>query len=170
MFHVGSARSSLFNWAFAKERGGAFVLRIEDTDASRNRPEWTDAIVSAMAWLGMDASGYEGPLLQSANTGKHAEAAQQLLAKGNAYYCSCTREEIIARTGDQHRGYDGHCRDLGLGPGPGRALRSRTPDEGATIVSGVHPRRGTVRQRHDRRLSCDAGQRLGPVRAGQRGR
>ncbi|HET7014096.1 MAG TPA: glutamate--tRNA ligase [Streptosporangiaceae bacterium] len=137
MFHVGSARSSLFNWAFAKQRGGAFVLRIEDTDASRNRPEWTDGIVSAMAWLGMDASGYEGPVLQSANTDKHAAAAQQLLAKGHAYYCSCTREEIIARTGDPHRGYDGHCRDLGLGPGPGRALRFRTPDEGTTVVSDL---------------------------------
>jgi glutamyl-tRNA synthetase len=143
MFHVGSARSSLFNWAFAKQRGGAFVLRIEDTDASRNRPEWTDGIVSAMAWLGLDASGYEGPLLQSANTGKHSDAAQQLLAKGHAYYCSCTRDEIVARTGDPHRGYDGHCRDLGLGPGPGRALRFRTPDEGATIVSDVI--RGEVR-------------------------
>jgi glutamyl-tRNA synthetase len=143
MFHVGSARSSLFNWAFAKQRGGAFVLRIEDTDASRNRPEWTEGIVTAMAWLGMDADGYEGPVLQSANTSKHADAAQQLLAKGHAYYCSCTREEIVARTGDSHRGYDGHCRDLGLGPGPGRALRFRTPDEGATIVSDVI--RGEVR-------------------------
>jgi glutamyl-tRNA synthetase len=143
MFHVGSARSSLFNWAFAKQRGGAFVLRIEDTDASRNRPEWTDGIISAMAWLGMDASGYEGPLLQSANTDKHTAAAQQLLAKGHAYYCSCTREEIVARTGDPHRGYDGHCRDLGLGPGPGRALRFRTPDEGTTVVSDLI--RGDVR-------------------------
>ncbi|HXS66658.1 MAG TPA: glutamate--tRNA ligase [Streptosporangiaceae bacterium] len=143
MFHVGSARSSLFNWAFAKQRGGAFVLRIEDTDASRNRPEWTDGIISAMAWLGMDASGYEGPLLQSANTDKHTAAAQQLLAKGHAYYCSCTREEIVARTGDPHRGYDGHCRDLGLGPGPGRALRFRTPDEGTTVVRDLI--RGDVR-------------------------
>jgi len=143
MFHVGSARSALFNWAFAKQRGGAFVLRIEDTDASRNRPEWTDGIISAMAWLGMDTSGYEGPVLQSANTGKHADAAQQLLAKGHAYYCSCTREEIVARTGDPHRGYDGHCRDLGLGPGPGRALRFRTPDEGTTMVQDVI--RGEVR-------------------------
>jgi glutamyl-tRNA synthetase len=143
MFHVGSARSSLSNWAFAKQRGGAFVLRIEDTDASRNQPEWTDGIISAMAWLGMDPSGYEGPLMQSANTGKHVAAAQQLVAKGHAYYCSCTREEIIARTGDPHRGYDGHCRDLGLGPGPGRALRFRTPDEGATVVHDVI--RGEVR-------------------------
>jgi glutamyl-tRNA synthetase len=143
MFHVGSARSALFNWAFAKQQGGAFVLRIEDTDASRNRPEWTDGIVTAMAWLGMDASGYEGPVLQSANTDKHVAAVQQLVAKGHAYYCACTREEIVARTGDQHRGYDGYCRDLGLGPGPGRAVRFRTPDEGSTLISDVI--RGEVR-------------------------
>ncbi len=137
MFHVGSARSALFNWAFAKQQGGSFVLRIEDTDASRNRPEWTEGIISAMAWLGMEGSGYEGPVLQSANTDKHQAAAEQLAAKGHAYYCACIREEIVARTGDQHRGYDGFCRDLGLGPGPGRALRFRTPDTGSTLVDDV---------------------------------
>jgi glutamyl-tRNA synthetase len=137
MFHVGSARSALFNWAFAKQHDGAFVLRIEDTDASRNRPEWTDGIISAMAWLGMDSTGYEGPVLQSANTGKHAAAVEELLAKGYAYYCACTREQIVARTGDPHRGYDGYCRDLDLGPGPGRAVRFRTPDEGSIVVSDV---------------------------------
>ncbi len=137
MFHVGSARSALFNWAFAKQQGGAFVLRIEDTDASRNRPEWTDGIISAMAWLGMDSTGYEGPVLQSANTDKHVAAVAELIAKGHAYYCACTREEIVARTGDQHRGYDGHCRDLGLGPGPGRAVRYRTSDVGSTVVTDV---------------------------------
>lgn len=137
MFHVGSARSALFNWAYAKQRGGDFVLRIEDTDASRNRPEWTEGIVSAMAWIGMCEGDYEGPVLQSENTPSHVEAAERLRADGRAYYCSCTRDEIIARTGDQHRGYDGHCRDLGLEAGAGRALRFRTPDEGATIVSDI---------------------------------
>ena len=137
MFHVGSARSALFNWAFAKQRGGAFVLRIEDTDASRNRPEWTDGIISAMAWLGMDSTGYEGPMLQSANTDKHVAAVVELVATGHAYYCACTREEIVARTADQHRGYDGYCRDLGLGPGPGRVARFRTPDEGSMVFDDV---------------------------------
>ncbi len=143
MFHVGSARSALFNWAFAQQHGGQFVLRIEDTDASRNRPEWTEGIISAMSWLGLPPGSYEGPVLQSANTGEHVAAAERLLAAGRAYYCSCTRDEIVARTGDSHRGYDGHCRDLGLAPGPGRALRFRTPDDGATIVQDVV--RGTVR-------------------------
>ena len=143
MFHVGSARSALFNWAFAQQHGGQFVLRIEDTDASRNRPEWIDGIISAMTWLGMPPGSYEGPVLQSSNTGEHVFAAERLLAGGRAYYCSCTREEIVARTGDSHRGYDGHCRVLGLTAGPGRALRFRTPDDGATVVQDVV--RGTVR-------------------------
>jgi glutamyl-tRNA synthetase len=137
MFHVGSARSVLFNWAFARHEHGALVLRIEDTDAARNQPEWIDGIVSAMSWLGIDASQYEGPYLQSANLGKHTEAAQLLYDQGRAYYCDCTRDDIVARTRDQHRGYDGFCRDRALGPGEGRALRFRAPDEGATVIDDL---------------------------------
>jgi glutamyl-tRNA synthetase len=137
MFHVGSARSVLFNWAFARHAGGTLVLRIEDTDAARNRPEWTEGIISAMAWLGIGPDQYEGPYFQSANLPRHTEAAQQLYAQGRAYYCDCTREDVVARTGDQHRGYDGFCRDRGLEPGPGRALRFRAPDEGATVVDDL---------------------------------
>jgi glutamyl-tRNA synthetase len=137
MFHLGSARSVLFNWAFALRQHGALVLRIEDTDAARNRPEWIDGIISAMAWIGIDGSQYEGPFLQSDNLPKHTAAAQRLYEQGRAYYCDCTREEVIARTGDQHRGYDGYCRDRGLEPGPGRALRFRAPDEGATVIDDL---------------------------------
>lgn len=137
MFHVGSARSVLFNWAFARHRHGTLVLRIEDTDAARNRPEWTEGILSAMAWLGIDDTQYEGPYFQSANLDKHTEAAQQLYVAGRAYYCDCTRADVIARTGDQHRGYDGFCRTRGLGPGDGRALRFRAPDEGATVIDDL---------------------------------
>jgi glutamyl-tRNA synthetase len=137
MFHVGGARSVLFNWAIALKTGGTLVLRIEDTDAERNRPEWTEGIISALAWLGIDSSQYEGPYFQSANLTEHTEAAQQLYKQGRAYYCDCTRADIVARTGDSHRGYDGYCRDRGLGPGPGRALRFRTPDEGATVVDDL---------------------------------
>jgi glutamyl-tRNA synthetase len=137
MFHVGGARSVLFNWAIALKTGGTLVLRIEDTDAARNRPEWTEGIISALAWLGIDGSQYEGPYFQSANLAEHTAAAQRLYEQGRAYYCDCTREDIIARTGDQHRGYDGYCRDRGLGPGPGRAMRFRTPDEGATVIDDL---------------------------------
>ena len=136
MFHVGGARSALFNWIFARSRQGRFVLWIEDTDAARNRPEWTDGILSALAWIGISPEDptFEGPYLQSEQGERHREAIERLKASGHAYYCGCTRDEVIARTGNQHSGYDGHCRDLGLQAGEGRALRFRTPDEGVTTV------------------------------------
>ena len=137
MFHVGGARSVLFNWAIALRSGGTLVLRIEDTDAARNRPEWIDGIISALSWLGIDDSQYEGPFYQSDNLDKHSAAGQRLYAQGRAYYCDCTRADVIARTGDEHRGYDGYCRDRGLGPGEGRALRFRAPDEGATVIDDL---------------------------------
>jgi glutamyl-tRNA synthetase len=133
-FHVGGARSALQNWIFAKQHGGTFVLRIEDTDVSRNRPEWTEGILSALDWIGIVRGSYEGPYLQSAYADEHRAAAEKLAAAGRAYYCDCTREQAQARTGSQHLGYDGHCRDRGLAAGPGRALRFRTPDEGQTRV------------------------------------
>ena len=133
-FHVGGARSALQNWIYAKQHGGAFVLRIEDTDASRNRPEWTDGILSALDWVGIRRGTYEGPYFQSAYGEQHRAAAARLHAEGRAYYCECTRQEVAARTGDAHRGYDGFCRDRGLAAGPGRALRFRTPDSGQTRV------------------------------------
>jgi glutamyl-tRNA synthetase len=137
VLHVGSARSALFNWVVARQSGGAFVLRIEDTDAARNRPEWIDGIVTSLAWLGITPDQYEGPFLQSGSLALHQATATGLFEQGRAYYCDCTREAIVARTGDPHRGYDGYCRDRGLAPAPGRALRFRTPDEGATVVDDL---------------------------------
>ncbi len=134
MFHVGSARVALQNWVFAKQQGGTFVLRIEDTDASRSKPEWTEGILAAMAWLGMTSDQYEGPYLQSEFAAEHRAAVEKLANSGYTYYCDCTREAIQERTGSQYRGYDGFCRDRGLSAGPGRALRFRTPDEGTTKV------------------------------------
>ena len=140
-FHVGSARSALFNWLFVRRHGGTFVLRIEDTDAARNRPEWTEGIISALDWLGMAPD--EGPVFQSAQEAIHAEAIEALWAAGALYACGCTREEIDERTrrraaeGDPTPGYDGHCRDLGLPRGDGRALRFRTPDEGTVRVDDL---------------------------------
>jgi glutamyl-tRNA synthetase len=136
-FHVGGARSALQNWIFARQQGGAFVLRIEDTDVARNRPEWTEGILSALDWIGIERGSYEGPYFQSSYADTHREAAEKLYASGRAYYCDCTREAIQARTGNQYSGYDGFCRDRGLPPGPGRALRFRTPDEGVTEVTDL---------------------------------
>jgi len=134
MFHVGGARSALQNWIFAKQHEGVFVLRIEDTDAARNRPEWTEGILSALDWIGIRRGTYEGPYFQSTYADKQKEAAGRLYETGRAYYCDCTREAVQARVGNQYAGYDGFCRDRGLGPGEGRALRFRTPDEGQTKV------------------------------------
>jgi glutamyl-tRNA synthetase len=139
MFHVGGARSALQNWIYAKQHGGVFVLRVEDTDAARNRPEWTEGILEALDWIGITRGSYEGPYFQSANASEHRAAAEKLFAAGRAYYCDCVREAVQARLSaqggrSQHKGYDGFCRDRGLGPGDGRALRFRTPDTGQTVV------------------------------------
>jgi glutamyl-tRNA synthetase len=134
MFHVGSARSALQNWIYAQQHDGVFVLRIEDTDAARNRPEWTEGIISALDWIGIERGNYEGPYFQSSYAAEHTAASTRLYGEGRAYYCDCTREDVVARSGNQYTGYDGFCRDRGLGPGEGRALRFRTPDEGETVV------------------------------------
>jgi glutamyl-tRNA synthetase len=138
-FHVGGARTALFNWALARRLGGRFVLRIEDTDAARDRPEWTQGIVDALAWLGISADDptFEGPYLQSANAEAHVAAAERLFAAGHAYYCDLTPEQVQERAKAAGRtSYDGYSRDRGLGPGPGRVLRFRVPD-GTTVVHDV---------------------------------
>ncbi|ROO61598.1 glutamyl-tRNA synthetase [Micromonospora sp. Llam0] len=134
MFHVGGARSALQNWIYAKQHGGVFVLRVEDTDAARNRPEWIEGILSALDWIGIRRGSYEGPYFQSANAGEHRAAADRLHQSGRAYYCDCARADVQARTGSEYRGYDGFCRDRSLDAGAGRALRFRTPDTGSTTV------------------------------------
>lgn len=132
-FHVGSARSSLFNWLFARGRGGTFLVRIEDTDAERNREEWVDGIFEMMAWLGMVPD--EPAVRQSDFASAHTTAAEMLFAAGRLYGCDCTREQIDARLTDKPQtGYDGFCRTRGIARGPGVALRFWVPDEGETIV------------------------------------
>ena len=138
-FHVGGARTALYNWALAKRLGGTFVLRIEDTDEARNRPEWTQGIIDALAWIGIhdDDPTFEGPYFQSQYAQAHLAAAQQLFEAGAAYYCDLTSEQVQERakaTGAS--GYDGYSRDRGLGPGPGRVLRFRVPD-GITVVNDL---------------------------------
>ena len=137
MFHVGGARSALQNWIFAKQHDGVFVLRIEDTDTSRNRPEWTEGILAAMDWIGIERDTYEGPYYQSSYAAEHTAAATRLYAEGRAYYCDCTREDVALRATDKTPGYDGFCRDRALPPGEKTALRFRTPDEGETVVNDM---------------------------------
>ena len=145
-FHVGSARTSLFNWLFARQSGGTFVLRIEDTDTERNRDEWLQGIISALHWLGLDFD--EGPFLQSELLSAHVAAAHALLAGGYLYACDCTRAAIDERIeGNAKPGYDGYCRDRHVERSQTTALRFRVPDEGATTVHDII--RGEVVFPHD---------------------
>lgn len=94
VMHIGTARTALFNWLYARARGGKFLLRIEDTDRARSTPEATAAIISAMSWLGFD---YDGEAVsQFARAERHAQVAQKLLASGQAYKCFSTQDEIEA--------------------------------------------------------------------------
>jgi glutamyl-tRNA synthetase len=132
-FHVGTARTALSNWLFARQQGGTFVLRIEDTDTARNRPEHVEGILRAMKWLRLDWD--EGPYFQSQRGELYAKAIEQLLASGHAYACDCTPEAVEERArqkGQKTPGYDGYCRDRGLEPTIGRLVRFRTPDSGQT--------------------------------------
>src|SRR5690606_27775874 len=90
-FHVGGAKTALYNWIYARQHDGALVLRIEDTDTERNRDEWIDGIQSALRWIGCDWD--EGPYLQSERAELHVAAAHRLYDAGHAYYCDCTRDE-----------------------------------------------------------------------------
>jgi len=84
-FHVGGARTALYNRILATQHGGTLILRIEDTDAERNRPEWTQGILDALRWIG--AEWDEGPYFQSERAPLHRDAAARLYADGAAYYC-----------------------------------------------------------------------------------
>jgi glutamyl-tRNA synthetase len=133
-FHVGGARTALFNWLYARRHRGTFVLRIEDTDTERNRDEWVGGIQRAMQWLGLDWD--EGPYFQSQRMDHYHGAIEKLLAAGHAYACDCTQEAVRGRAEVRGGppGYDGFCRDRGLDGVPGRLVRFRTPDMGATTV------------------------------------
>ena len=136
-FHVGGARTALHNWALARRLGGTFVLRIEDTDEARNRPEWTQGIIDALAWIGISSNDehFEGPYFQSANAKAHVAAAHRLFEAGAAYYCDLTGQDVQDRAKELGiTGYDGYSRDRALEAAPGRVLRFRVPD-GTTVVS-----------------------------------
>lgn len=130
--HVGSARSALFNWLYARRTDGAFVLRIEDTDADRSRPELIQSVYDSLRWLGVD---WDEEYRQSERFDFYRRAVRRFLDNGQAYYCDCSREAVKARVGE-NAGYDGHCRDRGVEPpvdsAGGVVVRFRTPDEGVT--------------------------------------
>ena len=145
--HVGGARSALFNWLYARHTGGTFVLRIEDTDAERSRPELIDVIRDNLSWLGLD---WDEEYLQSDRFEQYLQVAEEFLAAGSAYRCDCSQDEVKARAavrGEQAGGYDGHCRDRGVAPGAGVVIRFRTPDSG--VVAWDDLIRGHVEFQND---------------------
>ena len=122
-FHIGGARSALFNWLLARREGGTFLLRIEDTDLVRSTRESEENIKAALKWLGMDwdegidVGGDNGPYRQTERLNIYKEVTDRLIAEGKAYYCYCTEEELEAeRQAQLARGetpkYNGHCRHL----------------------------------------------------------
>ncbi len=132
--HVGSARTALFNWAYARRHAGQLVLRIEDTDRERSTRESEAAVLDGLDWLGIDWD--EGPFRQSERRERHDSVIEDLLAAGRAYRCRCTAVEIEERkrqtiaTGGKWT-YDGLCRDLDLGADCGpHTVRLRLPEEG----------------------------------------
>ncbi len=137
--HLGNIRSALFPWAFARRHGGTFILRIEDTDTQRSTPEATQAIIDAMAWLGLDYD--EGPYFQMQRMDRYRAVIDDLLARGLAYHDYTTPAELDAlREAQAARGekprYDGRWRPVrakGMTPPPGvtPAVRFRNPDAGS---------------------------------------
>ncbi|MGI5840294.1 MAG: glutamate--tRNA ligase [bacterium] len=121
--HVGNIRTALFNWLYARNQGGSFILRFEDTDISRSRPEYEQIIIDEFKWLGLnwdegpDCGGSYGPYRQTEKIATYQGSAQKLLDSGWAYRCYCTMEELekereAAFAGGEVPRYSGHCRDL----------------------------------------------------------
>ena len=137
--HIGGARTALFNWLYARGRGGKFVLRIEDTDRTRSTDENTKAILDGLMWLGLDWDG--DPISQHANASRHVEVAMQMLADGNAYKCFATQDEIEAfreeaRAQKTSTLYRSPWRDVAAADHPDLpyVIRLKAPRDGSTTL------------------------------------
>lgn len=140
--HVGGARTALYNWLFARHHGGVFILRIEDTDVDRSKPELVTAILRSLEWLGLNWD--EGPFYQSERLTPYHALAAELERRGQAYPCFCTGEELQAKRAKAEADrrpwkYDGACRNLPdskrqrrRAAGHPYAIRFRVPDSGET--------------------------------------
>ncbi len=150
--HVGTAYVALFNYAFARGRGGQFVLRIEDTDRERSSAASETMIFESLRWLGLqwdegpDIGGPVGPYRQSERTDLYCTHAEELVERGAAYPCFCSRERLDALRAEQKEkklsfGYDGLCRGLSAeeagrrrAAGEPHVVRLAMPDEGKAVV------------------------------------
>jgi glutamyl-tRNA synthetase len=139
--HLGTARTALYSWAYARHHGGEFVLRIEDTDVARSTQDSVDQILQSMHWLGLDYD--EGPIYQMQRLDRYREVIEQMLAQGTAYRCYTTPEELDAmREAQKARGektrYDGRWR-----PAPGKVLPP-VPDGVKPVIRFCNPLDGEV--------------------------
>jgi len=139
--HLGTARTALFSWAFARHHGGDFILRIEDTDVARSSEASVEQILASMRWLGLDYD--EGPIHQMQRLARYREIAERLLVEGKAYRCYATPAELEAmREGQRARGektlYDGRWR-----PEPGKTLPA-IPEGVAPVIRFRNPSAGAV--------------------------
>ena len=137
--HIGGGSTALFNWLFARGRGGKFLLRIEDTDRERSTPEATAAILRGLEWLGLDWDG--DVISQFARRDRHAEVAHEMLARGTAYKCFATKEEIDAfRAEAEAKGtyalFQSPWRDADPATHPDApyAIRMKAPRDGETVI------------------------------------
>ena len=149
LLHIGGARTALFNFLYSRHHGGAFLLRVEDTDRERSTDEATRVIIEGLDWLGLDRD--EQTVFQSTRAARHAEVAYELLAAGKAYRCYCSAEELKqmreqALAEGRSPRYDGRWRDRDPSEAPEGvkpAIRLKAPRTGETIVEDLV--QGTVR-------------------------
>jgi len=139
--HLGTARTALYSWAYARHHGGEFVLRIEDTDVARSSQDSVDQIIAAMNWLGLRYD--EGPVFQMQRLERYHEVVEQMIAAGTAYRCYCTPDDLARMKDDQEargekRRYDGTWRPL-----PGKTLPA-IPDGVKPVVRFANPLDGEV--------------------------
>ncbi len=142
--HIGGARTALYNWLFARKHGGAFILRVEDTDVERSTDQSIEEIIDGLTWLGIDWD--EGPYFQSHRRQIHCDAVTKLLESGHAYKCFCTKEELDAKRQQAQKEkkdykYDGTCRTLSAGEVARRqeqghpfVVRFKTPRAGGSVA------------------------------------
>jgi glutamyl-tRNA synthetase len=138
--HIGGARTALFNWLYARGRGGKMLLRIEDTDRERSTEAAIGAILDGLKWLGIDWDGET--IYQFARAARHREVAEQLLAAGNAYYCYASQQELeemraAAKAEGRPMRYDGRWRDRAASeapPGVKPVIRLKAPQTGETVI------------------------------------
>ncbi|MBI3574640.1 MAG: glutamate--tRNA ligase [Gammaproteobacteria bacterium] len=148
--HVGGARTALFSWLYARKHGGAFILRIEDTDRERSTAESVDAILQGMTWLGLEYD--EGPFFQTQRFPRYQEVIGQMLKQGTAYRCYCTKERLETLRNEQTARkekprYDGKCRQGVANPPKDipPVVRFRNPTDGAVAVEDLIRGRVTFR-------------------------